>query len=1106
MHTRYLVILLVLLLAVGALPAGHPTPAQAAGPTDVGGTLTGTHTWTSANSPYRVTSDVTLEAGATLTIQPGTVIEFDLGTRLTVAGELRARGSADQPIRFTADRTGLPDHVPSYHIEFESTGTDAAFDDAGAYTSGNILEHVIVEHASGDLNGAAIDIDQANVYIAHSRIDSGVKNGINAALGEIGGQTVRIHDTTIQDCLGTAINLTSSDIGTVVLTDNTITGNRSGIRIINGRTVQISNSIFRNNRSGKYGGIRIWDTRDVVILGNELTGHTHGAIAIETGVRSLLIQDNLISDNTTGDRGGGIHVHVPRSTTIMSNTIRNNTARLEGGGINFQGDNGTTVFIAGNTIENNDSGRAGGGINMGYVLTDSGGARILNNTLQGNSANASGGGLQISNGFGDGVPVEISGNTFAENSSSGSGGGLFLQLANDISGNEIISNTAGIDAAAVADGGGLFLQGGTPLVSGNTIAGNRLAGTSRRGGGLFIGQNAAPVLKDNNIVDNSPDNSTTLGSNIYTERLSNSAPIDAQQNWWGTTSSSVIESSIWHNPDDGALGQVIYEPYRSQPVTLLLAGISPNRAVANAGNLPIVITGTQFGEEISARIGDVELLDVQRASNSIVYAVVPVDEVGIGVHDVTLVSDGTELRLTEAFTVGGAQVATQFRSLVIMGCDNNLEPTCERAFNQLELAMSNNPDLRIVVLWDGNGDGDSAYYLIQPDSNLEQRAEYREGESYFPQGELDTGKPSTLVEFIGWAQARYPGTFSFISFLGHGSGWAAQLSPGQPRGRSSKSSDELLGGILWDDHPASTLNTRGLAEVLRYATPNHNDGERQGVIYLDACLMGSVEVVTEIGPFADYLVVHPNLTWAVHPYGEYLGSVNSSTTPETLARHIASTKIDKLPRTGHPDYVAVIDTRALDTLLSRLDTLAGALRDDSGEVLPTARTTLTEVLPDIQRLDQNYDLRLNAQDNFIDLRDLLMHLSTNTTLPRAATAAAEQAMGALEQVVIFTDEQSGTPWLSEHNEEWRLNQLSGLSIYFPVSDEWQRGFYNGDSLPTFAEATQWTALVQAWHGNNPGLPQPTEECLGDECLTPPLGVRPGSDTSGSSIYLPLIAR
>jgi RHS repeat-associated protein len=92
------VVALAVLLALFAL-AEPPV----AGATNVSGTISTNTTWTAANSPYVMTGNVTVNAGVTLTIEPGVTVQGNLNTRsLTVNGSLSAAGTSSSPIAFTS--------------------------------------------------------------------------------------------------------------------------------------------------------------------------------------------------------------------------------------------------------------------------------------------------------------------------------------------------------------------------------------------------------------------------------------------------------------------------------------------------------------------------------------------------------------------------------------------------------------------------------------------------------------------------------------------------------------------------------------------------------------------------------------------------------------------------------------------------------------------------------------------------------------------------------------------------------------------------------------------------------------------------------------------
>ncbi len=67
--------------------------------TNVGGSILDA-IWSIENSPYRVTSTVTVPVSRTLVIEPGVVVLFTSGTKLFVNGSLRAVGALGDTIRF----------------------------------------------------------------------------------------------------------------------------------------------------------------------------------------------------------------------------------------------------------------------------------------------------------------------------------------------------------------------------------------------------------------------------------------------------------------------------------------------------------------------------------------------------------------------------------------------------------------------------------------------------------------------------------------------------------------------------------------------------------------------------------------------------------------------------------------------------------------------------------------------------------------------------------------------------------------------------------------------------------------------------------------------
>ncbi|MCB9420389.1 MAG: hypothetical protein H6667_11335 [Ardenticatenaceae bacterium] len=106
-HPRILFVLTVLTAALvmttGLLSAMSIQAWPPDGPeTNVGGEITSDTTWTLTGSPYVLTSNLTVAAGVTLTIEPGVVVVGGSGTGLFVAGHLEAIGTEITPITFTS--------------------------------------------------------------------------------------------------------------------------------------------------------------------------------------------------------------------------------------------------------------------------------------------------------------------------------------------------------------------------------------------------------------------------------------------------------------------------------------------------------------------------------------------------------------------------------------------------------------------------------------------------------------------------------------------------------------------------------------------------------------------------------------------------------------------------------------------------------------------------------------------------------------------------------------------------------------------------------------------------------------------------------------------
>ena len=134
--------------------------------TNVSGTIGANTTWTLAGSPYVVTSTVTVNAGVTLTIQPGVVVKYGSTTyssnMLIVNGTLLAQGTTAQPIVFTDNEDSAygGSGFPNQGYEWKSIQIKA--------TSGNtsVFSHCEIRYGGYD-KFSALDCQGSSPFISN---------------------------------------------------------------------------------------------------------------------------------------------------------------------------------------------------------------------------------------------------------------------------------------------------------------------------------------------------------------------------------------------------------------------------------------------------------------------------------------------------------------------------------------------------------------------------------------------------------------------------------------------------------------------------------------------------------------------------------------------------------------------------------------------------------------------------------------------------------------------------------------------------------------------------------------------------------------------------
>ncbi len=259
--------------AAADVAAPLANPVLSPGSTIVSGDITTNTTWTTAGSPYIVTSNIAVAVTATLTVEPGVEVQFQQYRALTVNGTLIAVGTASQPISFTATTK-----QPGWWYGIEIDGT------ASAPNTGSRLDYVTVEY--GGRSNGNLYLYYATAQVTNSRFRSSSNDGIYGSSAGV----AHIADSSFNDNGRYAIQFTDGSVNPV-LARLSASGNGTNAIALGGGTLS---------------GSHVWEALGIpyIALGNQ-TVAVSATLTVEPGVevqfqqyRGLTVQGTLIAIGT----------------------------------------------------------------------------------------------------------------------------------------------------------------------------------------------------------------------------------------------------------------------------------------------------------------------------------------------------------------------------------------------------------------------------------------------------------------------------------------------------------------------------------------------------------------------------------------------------------------------------------------------------------------------------------------------------------------------------------------------------------------------------------------------------------------------------------------
>ena len=315
------------------------------------------------------------------------------------------------------------------------------------------------------------------------------------------------------------------------------------------------------------------------------------------------------------------------------------------------------------------------------------------------------------------------------------------------------------------------------------------------------------------------------------------------------------------------------------------------------------------------------------------------------------------------------------------------------------------------------GTAETVRYLIQPDTDPTQLA----SQAVATPGELNYGDPATLADFLAWGMATYPANRYALVLGDFGGGWA---------------------GCCFDAGAGDHLSLADLDGALATAL-GQTGGARLEIIAFAAGLMGQVDVLQVIQPYAAYAVASPGLipgsSWDFQALASQLNA-----DPFIDGRQVAGDWVTGFTNAQRQlegeEYMtmAAVDLSRMTQVSAAVEALAVALGGD-----PPLYAALAA---EARRGAQTYGGAALTDAHRIAAVDLLhaAAIMNEVSLPGDAQTAAAAVVAAVSEAVIAYDHGQG------------IAGGRGLALYWPAVPATLDPAYAATSrLPS------WAAFLQA---------------------------------------------
>lgn len=345
--------------------------------------------------------------------------------------------------------------------------------------------------------------------------------------------------------------------------------------------------------------------------------------------------------------------------------------------------------------------------------------------------------------------------------------------------------------------------------------------------------------------------------------------------------------------------------------------------------------------------------------------------------------------------IGGGKIGGAKKTIFIYMCGSNLETKQGLAGKNIDEILTANigSDINVVI----ETGGAKTWRSHDIDNSAIQRYEVDNGElkllDTLPQANM--GEAQTLTDFLTWGQKEYKSEQNMLVLWDHGGGSAK--------------------GVCFDENYSfDSLSLTELKDALDASQMN----KKFSFITFDACLMSTIEVISVMKDYADYMIASEEIIpGGGMDYKAICEAFASDSKDEDIGKKICDAFMDKCKKTGKDIYstLSLINLANAESLVEHFDNCAAYMNRMSETKNYFSRLIAAAKRCEKFGIENNFD----GSANMVDLGDFFGEAWDNHII-EGEDDIYLSLLDAIDKAVPYTV-----------NSGERSNR--GVSFYYPIT-------------------------------------------------------------------------